>query len=176
MAVDSITQAQLLQYQLQSLRLSLPSNTATSRTFGIDTASFSSKALALLRQEEASSFTLNETLAGKISDLIKKKSPTTFQNLDTDKNNRLSIGEISKSLETAKKFLDVGGPKKTTGVMEKIGERLKEKDPELFKKIDTDKNGILATSELTSNQKKITEYYKAQRLAESSGEEGQSGS
>lgn len=168
MPINSISEAALRQYQLQAIiQQTLPS--VPSRSFGIDSATFSPKALELARKDEATAGIsvappIGDKQAQKIGEVLKRKNPSVFQRADSDNNNRLSPAEIARTLESAKKRLVVGeNTGKNDGIIAKIGENLQKKEPALFEKLDENKDKKLGEDELKAGAKKIAEYYKAKR-------------
>ena len=94
---------------------------------------------------------------------IKEKHPELFKKIDTDGDGKISPEEMHAAREKLEEFRENGDHKPTDEQKEAIRERLenmKEKHPELFKRIDKNGDGKISPEEMHDAREMIEQHRK----------------
>lgn len=158
-----------------------PSDAGLSR---VDSAAFSPEGVDALMHSQHSQGgmhmpPLTDDMAVKIGEDIKQQSPTLFAALDTDKSGTLTADKIEAGKDKIVQAMHDGtlrppqgpqnkqpndtekGPQITNEMAGKIGDKIKEKDADLFNKLDEDHDGKLSAKEMESGKETLKSAMKA---------------
>jgi Ca2+-binding EF-hand superfamily protein len=109
---------------------------------------------------------MTDDLAAKIGAKLQEQDPDLFKALDTDGDGTLTAKELEAGKDKIKKEMEAAGmgglPPMTDDLAAKIGAKIQEQDPDLFKALDTDGDGTLTAKELEAGKDKVHDAMRAQ--------------